>query len=213
MAKTNEEIAADLLWRYVEQVRERGPEPPLSRAELQELLQALETAGSLGPALEEARAAAHDSALEAVVRRRMEAAPPPAPRALARPATAAGGRDRFPWKLRLGRALTMGATAALALALLTVNYWHRPEPAPLAAPAQRAALPHGVESLSEQRAHELIPRMVRRELAPAEERSLMWHMLVCPGCFDQYVALRSHGEIRSEAPPGRAVLVLAGTRR
>ena len=44
--------------------------------------------------------------------------------------------------------------------------------------------------INEEEAEALLPQMVRNQLDRRHERSLMWHMLVCPGCYDKYVELR-----------------------
>jgi hypothetical protein len=198
MALTKEEIAAELVWRYVEHVRESegaGHAAALSRAELQQLAGVLETASQVPPALE----SAGSERCRAAVRTRVEQLlgegtsasperPASAPRRTGRLERLTGGAARVPvpaWALRSA----MAAAAALTLALGTVNLWHQP------ARVVRVAFPKDVtdvEPMDEQQAHKLIPEMVHNQLSPREEKNLMGHMLVCPGCFDQYVEMRHH---------------------
>jgi hypothetical protein len=49
-----------------------------------------------------------------------------------------------------------------------------------------------IQPVEESLVHDLLPRLVRNELPPKQERNLMWHMLVCRGCFDEYVELKHH---------------------
>lgn len=51
-----------------------------------------------------------------------------------------------------------------------------------------------IDPLDEQAAHVLIPKMVRNELDLKQERNLMWHMLVCPGCHRDFVSERTHAQ-------------------
>ena len=188
MAVTKEEIAADLVWRYVEQLRELPPGEAFSRAELEQLLEVLTTAGALPEALaaDEGSRAAARSRLEQVLAaspQARQAAPPSLPeRPAARPSLPA--RMAPLWQLR-------GAVAAalvLSLALFSVNLWHRPDqPVIVRNVVDR---PGDVQPIDEPKAHELLPKMVRHELQPQDEKNLMWHMLVCPGCYRDYVALR-----------------------
>src|SRR5436189_82680 len=108
MARTKEEIAGELAWRYVELVRETkadGRNLAFSRSELHELFEVLATAGSVP------------------------------------------GAD--------------------------------------------------VQPLNEKQAHEFLPKMVRNELPAQQEKNLMWHMLICPGCFEEYEDLRRQGQVAS----------------
>ncbi|MCC2670411.1 MAG: hypothetical protein K0Q72_2882, partial [Armatimonadetes bacterium] len=104
-----------------------------------------------------------------------------------------------PWQLPAwGSRALLGTALAMSLALATVNQWHRPAPVVkrLRVPVDEAAI--NVQPVEEASVHELLPRMVRNELPPQEERNLMWHMLVCRGCFDQYVQLKHTTQTASE---------------
>ncbi|HEU4754500.1 MAG TPA: hypothetical protein VFU47_15430, partial [Armatimonadota bacterium] len=109
-----EEIAADLVWRYVEQVRDSGQ--PLSPVELQDLAELLATAGTVPGALtadEETCRLAVRRRVEQVLARHAEPAPPaPSERTPARPPV-----RPLLWPFRLATA----ATVALSLALATVG--------------------------------------------------------------------------------------------
>jgi len=206
MAHTNEEIAAELLYRYVELLRDRavaGQPGGLSRDELRQLAENLEIASALPAALESApdleRAATARSRVEDCLAAPIAAThqtPPHRSPALNMDRLRSGG-----WKL----ASAWGAAALCAAALLTVNVWHRPRPVvrrirvPAAAP--------DVQPLDEAHAHLLIPRMVHDELAPREERDLMWHMLVCPRCFKHYEQLRHDDHGTQAADPWGVRLV------
>jgi hypothetical protein len=197
MALTKEEIAADLVWRYVEHVRESEAENRpacLSRGELEQLVEVLHTAAHAPQALtaescEERRAA---------VRRRVELMLPRSE--TAPPAAAAPAASGESWLRRLlgGAAVVpawqfqAAAAAALALAagVVTVNLWHRPAPETVVVQRRTAEPPGDVEPIDERKAHELLPGMVGNRLARQDERNLMWHMLVCPRCFDDYTELK-----------------------
>ncbi len=85
---------------------------------------------------------------------------------------------------------TLSALAATSIALLTVGIWGPVRFAERVAHAPASVDPGDVDTLTEQQASLLIPRMVHFQLGRRDERSLMWHMLVCPGCYEKYVALR-----------------------
>jgi hypothetical protein len=56
-----------------------------------------------------------------------------------------------------------------------------------------------VQPLDERKAHELLPRMIHNQLSRPQEKDLMWHMLVCPGCLDEYIQMKqSHGQTASD---------------
>lgn len=196
---TREEVAADLLWCYVQHVREAraaGEDLSLSPAEIEQLGAALSTASRVPEALDQIEACCSQAAVRARLQPVLGK-----PSETAAPAGAAG---HTPWIERLRGTLVpawqLGAAAALCLslglALVSVNSWHRPEPiirqvrVPFEAP--------DVQPLDERQAHDLLPRMVRNELAPRDEKSLMWHMLVCPGCFNHYVQLKGSGATVSD---------------
>lgn len=205
MSLNREEIAADLVWRYVERLREaraKGPFAPLSRAELEQLVETLELAGDLPHVLTPDAAA---EARKAAVRRRLEAAvaekgvPAPGP---STPAPAAaprspwwsaftGGKPVPAWQFRAA----LGAAVVLAFGLglaLPVNSGRGSEAQVkrVRVPVQAAEI--GIEPVDEKLVHDLLPRMVRNELPPQQERNLMWHMLVCRGCFEEYTELKHH---------------------
>lgn len=194
MPITKDRIAAELVWRYVELVREPGPEgqrPTLTRAELEELIDLLEAAGCLPEAL----ASASPDDLRATVRARIEA--------LLRQASEARSAvpAREPLGVRLRRWLaswpssrwafrgTLAALVAALLALGTVDVWHRPA---IVRPVPVPKDVVDVQPIDEEQAHRMLPRMVRNELSPREEKNLMGHMLVCPSCFEEYTLLRRH---------------------
>jgi hypothetical protein len=92
------------------------------------------------------------------------------------------------------------AAVALSVALATVNQWHRPAEVvkirKIRVPVNEAEI--NVQPVAEADVHELLPRLVRNELEPQAERNLMWHMLVCRGCFDQYVKIKHTNQTASE---------------
>lgn len=191
MALTNEEIAADLTWRYVEHLRERaaiGNLERFSHEDLAELRQALEMAGEVPGALAAQPASAET---QERLRARLQASIGSAPVAPApvseKPARRGGWR--FLWHSLLTG--TAGAAVGLAAAVVSVGIWH-PTPAPIRVVAER---PANVAPMTEQTAHTLIPEMVGNRLPPGQERNLMWHMLVCPGCFEEYAQLREHQRV------------------
>ena len=202
MALTNEEIAADLTWHYVEHLRERaaaGNCEALSAAELTELRRALETAGTVPGAL-----AAEPASVEARerLRARLEAdlgvSPAPSPATSSPRSGPAGNRPFGAWAFLRNSILagTAGALLGLAAAMVSVGIWH-----PTPAPVRMVDRPANVAPISEQTAHALIPAMVENRLPPGEERNLMWHMLVCPGCFEEYVQRRGHQRVEAPVPP------------
>lgn len=184
MALSREEIAAELAWRYLEHVREADAEP-LSGAELDQLVDVMKSVAPTGEALTEAEVEERRSAVRRRVER-LQGAAGPAPVPAARHAV-----PRLPvmvpaWRFRVA----CGLAAALAVLLGTVSLWHHP---PVQTVVRRQVIPRdirGVEAMDEQRAHELIPRMLANRLSPKEEKDLMAHMLVCPGCFRDYVQMR-----------------------
>jgi hypothetical protein len=188
MRLTNEEIAADLTWRYVEHLRERaaaGHCEALAPEELVELQRAFETAGAACGAVvtQPVSAELRDRLRERVV----AGLPAPVSEAAAspsRPPTPKARGFRFAWGGAL--AALAGVVIGIGGAVGSVNSWH---PTP---PPQRvmAARPADVVPITEKTAHALIPEMVENRLAPGQERNLMWHMLVCRGCFEEYAHLR-----------------------
>ena len=187
MALSREEIAADLVWRYVEHIRSSDAEA-LTDVELEELAGVLKTL----PATREGLAAEGEAARQAVVRQQIEQLLARSPRLTLAPAapipTPRPQRLIPAWRFRIA----FGLAAALAVAVGTVGLWHRP---PAKVVVQRRVIPRdirGVDPMDEKQAHDLMPKMVHNQLSPKQEKDLMGHMLVCPGCFDHYVELKQH---------------------
>lgn len=202
MESRKEEIAADLVWRYVEQIREADPNENLAfnRAELEQLVDVLAAAGAVPAALE---SAAPETPREAV-RRRLErvltgpAAPgnperaePAVPRPEPSQRGMAPGLFRNPvayWRY----ALAIGALCVQTMVLVSVNLWHKPQPNVKVKVVRMPEVP-GIEPMDEKQAHAMMPRMVQNQLSDQEEKDLMWHMLVCRGCFNEYREMKHSG--------------------
>jgi hypothetical protein len=181
-----------VVWQFVQQVRrlrEEGTDLVFTRADADELAGLIETAASVPAALaesvpNEARESRVRDQLAQALRerpgtRRGSAGPPARPR-----------RQVPLWAL----GATASLTAILLAGLFTVNLWHRPEPVTR---VMRVRVPteldeRDVEPISEREADRLMPVMVRSLLPAKQEKSLMWHMLICPGCYDRFVSLRQH---------------------
>ena len=130
----------------------------------------------------------------------------------------AEGRARSAWRKSPLRRLLQGskvpawrfravsaAAAVMAAALVSVGVWHRPVSPPV--PVRVVKVPQGVtgiEPMGEQTAHTLLPRMIHNQLDAQQEKNLMWHMLVCPGCYKDYNRLKQQS--RSQRPGERLVL-------
>lgn len=198
MADTKQELAADLVWRYVEYLREQEGREALTRAELEQVLQLMETASAVPEALEPEAS----ERCRAAVRARLEqvvhpaaVTPPTAP--VAAPERRAA-RNWFTapvpaWSL--GLALT--AIAVLSGLVGTVGTWHR---APAVTRYVKVPVDvDDVQPVEEREVHQLLHKMVRNELPPQQEKNLMWHMLVCPGCFDEYVSMKHQGQTAKHA--------------
>ena len=198
MALAKDEITADLMWRYVEHLREweaSGEPVTFTRPELESLVDVLATASAVPLALSAEQSEERKTAVRHRVQESLGGAP-------------AEGRAPSGWRksplrrfLRGNRVpawkfgLATTAAAALAVALGTVGLWHRP--APQTAPVRVVKVPQGVsgiEPMEEKKVHQLLPRMVNNELSPQQEKNLMWHMLVCPGCYDEYARLKHQGK-------------------
>jgi hypothetical protein len=182
MARTKEEIAADLIWRYVEHSREASDVERLSDEELEELLGLLKTAGLAGDALETERVEARHAAVRQRVEQLIAASRQGTP-------VQPSQRSPFPavvpaWAFRAACA----ASIVLALALSTVPYWHRVPPKMVNVIKVRN-MPE-LDQMTEAQAHEMLPKLVHSKLSERQEKSLMGHMLVCNGCFKDYVQLR-----------------------
>jgi hypothetical protein len=183
-----EELAAEIVWRYVERLRESGrtgASRPLTREELDELVKVMETAGELTPALtaedpEPARAAVRRRVESAMAALQAEAPPAPVFPARARPAPS------MPRSRRLVPALSLAAASVLACLIATVNLWHRPDPPAAGNSPAPASSIVDVPALDEATAHNWIPRLVENSLNPEETRRLLWHMLKCPACFNEW---------------------------
>lgn len=209
MSLNREEVAADLVWRYIDHLRTaraEGASVELTQLELEQLVATLQVAGRMPDALE----APESETRRAAVRRRLEELEGalPAPGAPARNAAAHRGR---PWLESLVSAAVVpgwryravvGVALGLAACLSTVTLWHRP-----AVVVRRVRVPVdelaiNVQPVEEAQVHDLLPRMLQNQLPPQQERNLMWHMLVCRGCFNHYVEMKhSHStasELRAE---------------
>jgi hypothetical protein len=199
MARKKEEIAADLVWQYVEHVRDAPESERLSDTELDQLTGVLKTAGVTGEALETERLEARQSAVRQRVEQLLAAAPesltePPRPRRPILPAVVPA------WRFRV----VCGAATLLAAGLATVGFWHHP-PAQVqvqtVTQVQVRDLPD-LDAMTEDTAHQLVPRMVHSRLSEREEKSLMGHLLVCEGCYRAYVQLKhEHDKVTSRPAP------------
>lgn len=205
MSLNREEVAADLIWRYIEHLRTaraEGASVELTPRDLDQLMEAFQVAGRMPDALE----TPESDARRAAVRRRLEeavqapSAPLPVPpphRAQPWPEALAGAVVPT-WRYRAA----MGLALTLAVCLSTVSFWHHPSPVVkrVRVPVNASGL--NIQPIEEAQVHELLPRMLHNELPPQQERNLMWHMLVCRGCFNQYVELRhsqhTAAELREE---------------
>jgi hypothetical protein len=204
MSLNREEVAADLIWRYIEHLRAAradGATVELTRLELEQLVSTLQLAGQMPDALE----APESAARKAAVRRRLEEleAATPAPSTPRPAANPAHSRPRLAslltnavpmWRYRAAVGVALGLTACLA----TVGVWHRPSPIvkKIRVPMDEAGI--GVRPVEEAQVHDLLPRMLQNELPPQQERDLMWHMLVCRGCFNHYVEMKHSAHTASE---------------
>lgn len=200
MSLNREEVAADLVWRYIEHLRAaraEGASVELTPGELEQLLETFRLAGQMPDAL----VAPESDARRAAVRRRLEAAVEMpgaldgAPAAPARPWTQALASAAVPvWRYRAA----VGLAASLAVCLATVSVWHHPSPVVKRIKVPVRASDLHVEPIEEAQVHDLIPRMLQNELPPQQERNLMWHMLVCRGCFNQYVQMKHSTQTAAE---------------
>jgi hypothetical protein len=188
MPHTKEELTADLLWRYVEHLRgsEDGPGQPLSRAELDRLVEVMDTASRVPEALETPES---EAGRESVRARVMGGVAPSVPEVLptAPPHTPRPNRLVPAWQFRAA----LGAALALGLVVSTVNVWHHPQPT---VQVRRVPEPApDIEPIDERRAHELVPQMVHDRLPRPVERNMLWHLIICPPCFDEYWQLKPAG--------------------
>lgn len=203
MSHQKEELQAALLWCLVERVRDlpSGDEPiRFSPDEVAELGELLNAAAATPAALSHLPVSAGTDAVWQQLTRTGTVAGREG-----RPATDApeGRPARRPWfsspwfpglsPLTAGNwrwYAVLSALAATSIALLTVGIWGPVRVVERVLHAPTAGDPGEVDALTEQQASVLIPRMVQFRLGRRDERSLMWHMLVCPGCYEKYVALR-----------------------
>lgn len=215
MPLNREEIAADLIWRYVEHLRQsRGDDTnvALSAAELAQLVETMALAGDLPHAL---ATEATTDARKAAVLRRLEAAvstPAAAPQAEPRPipsrpwyAGLLAGAPVPAWKFRavLGASLVFGLVSVAAVPRLRSNASSQIPPKRVRVPVQAAEI--DIQPVEEALVHDLLPRMLRNELPAKQERNLMWHMLVCRGCFDEYVELKHQHPVSQQ--PGATLAI------
>ena len=183
-AQNREGIASELVWQYVAYLREQGGTAggALTPEELDRLREALETAARVPASLEvdavpsTALAARVIDALPisaVAVRARVPAGPPP-------------------WR----RPVPVWAAICCAVLGMGLTFWLAGDRGGTAASSVRVVrVPGGapdVDPIGEPEAHVMLPKLVRNELPARQVRSLMWHMLVCPGCFDEFLELNSH---------------------
>jgi len=208
MSLNREEVAADLVWRYIEHLRvaqAEGASVELTRLELEQLVSALQVAGRMPEALE----APESASRRAAVRRRLEelegTAPTPEQK---RPNPWVQSTRHWlrswlsgtvpGWRYRAALGVAMG----LAVGLTTVSVWHRPSPVVkrVRVPVDETAI--NVQPVEEAQVPELLPLMLENQLPPQQQRNLMWHMLVCRGCFNHYVEMlhsrNTASELRAE---------------
>lgn len=187
MPRTKEEIKAELVWRFVECLRE-DDEPDatpirFAREELEELVGVLETAGDLPevlvtPESERAREAVRtrlDETLKAAEPRTVRT-----PRPSHRPSIFAAMQFR----------MVTGVVLGVALAVITVGLWHK-QPVKVVTRDRRVPVQlDNIHPMDEDTAHRLIRQSFKTDIDARQEKDLLWHMLVCPGCFDEYRELR-----------------------
>ena len=189
MPRTKEEIKAELVWRFVECLREEevSSATPIrfAREELEELVGVLETAGDLPEVLvttesETARKAVRARLDETLRAAEAEPAPRRTPRPSHRPSIFAAMQFR----------MVTGVVLGVALAVITVGLWHK-QPVKVVTRDRRVPVQlANIAPMDEDTAHRLIRESFKMDLDARQEKDLLWHMLVCPGCFDQYRELR-----------------------
>jgi hypothetical protein len=196
MEQEKEERLAAILWRFIEEIREReGPRVvlPLTPGEAQELLELLTFAASIGDALAEAECPAEEhgqarrrlelALLERPARSRSEAGAlsdrrPPAPNRAPR------ARSRWTWG-------TVAAAAVLAAGLVGMQVGRSlPPPDPLTHP------PASVLVLSHARVRKLLPGLLKGQLSPQQSRAMWWHLAHCDDCFHAYEQMRGRAPRR-----------------
>lgn len=189
MPRSKEEIKAELVWRFVECLREEeepGAAPiRFAREELEELVGVLETAGDLPevlatPESEAARETARARLEETLRAAETEASPRRTPRPSHRPSIFAAMQFR----------MVTGMIFGVALAVVTVGAWHK-QPERVVFRDRRVPVQlTNISPMDEDTAHRLIRESFKHDLEARQEKDLLWHMLLCPGCFDQYRELR-----------------------
>jgi len=174
MRSPREELASQLLWEYVQRVREQ-PDAALTRGEVYELAETLALASTIPSVV----AHSDEPAAREAIQSRLAGARPPA--AARRPPAA-----RTSWLRRPALILAPLAGAALAAALAFFGGSGAvPEQGP-------AAQPPGVMRLSEEAAHEMVPQYVKGELNEQGDKNIMWHLIRCRGCYRFYRSIRPH---------------------
>ena len=176
MDRKHEEAQAQVLWAFIQQLRERDDElvrglDGLSPEVATELAGLLRTARDVSVALQLEGHASEGAATrvrEAIAAR---AAQPPR-----------RNRRLFEWLPRFDWGRKLSLAGGLAAALLAGVALGRgvPGPDPLERPAP------GIAALSHDAARRDIPRLVAGKLGPAEARAVLWHLAHCDECFRQY---------------------------
>ena len=187
MPRTKEEIKAELIWRFVECLREEDDPSAtpvrFAREELEELVGVLETAGDLPevlltPESEGARESVRARLDETLRAAEPASAPKRTPRPSHRPSIFAAMQFR----------MVTGVVLGVALAVITVGLWHKQ---PVKVVQRRVPVQlSNISPMDEDTAHRLISLSFKTDLDAREEKDLLWHMLLCPGCFQQYRELR-----------------------
>ena len=195
MPRTKEEIKAELVWRFVECLREEADPKTapvrFAREELEELVGVLETASDLPEVL----VSPESEAARETVRARLEdtlreAAPQPVrrPRPSHRPSIFAAMQFR----------MVSGIVLGVALAVATVGLWHRVPPKVIVQQRRVPVQLENIEPMDEETAHRLIRQCFKTDIDARKEKDLFWHMLVCPGCFDEYREIRHQSRLARE---------------
>jgi hypothetical protein len=195
MGHEKEERLATILWRFIEEIREReqpGGVLPLTPGDAQELLALLTFAASIGDALTAAESPAGE---HGQARRRLECAllRPARPcleagarpdRRSTTPIRQAFSRSRWTWG-------TVAAAAVLAAGLVGIQVGRSlPPPDPLTHP------PASVLVLSHARVQKLLPRLLKGQLSPQQARAMWWHLAHCDDCFHAYEGMRDRAPRR-----------------
>lgn len=195
MPRAKEEIKAELVWRFVECLREEEANAGagavrFSREELEELVGVLETAGDLPTVLsttvsESARQGAR-ARLEEAVEAKVPTAAPRRAVPSRRPSMLAAMHFRF----------VAGMVMGLSLAVMTVGMWHKTANKTIVRRVPAESLQ--IHPMDEDTAHRLIRESANTEIEPGQEKDLMWHMIVCPGCYDEYREVRHRSRMTQD---------------